>query len=81
MSRPSFETLSKIEEFLSGLLVEAQKLEAPFRGLLYSKDKEMAERFNTRDDMRVGVFVEWSKYEKDFLSVANASSEPKKKPS
>ncbi|MEK6302755.1 MAG: hypothetical protein AABO41_18755 [Acidobacteriota bacterium] len=70
-NRPSFEALARIEEFLSGLLKEAVELEAPFRGLLYSIDKGMAERFNLRDDMRNGVFVEWSKYEKDFLSVAN----------
>ncbi|MEK6407620.1 MAG: hypothetical protein AABN34_11710 [Acidobacteriota bacterium] len=79
-SRPSFETLTKIEDFLSGLLTEAQELEAPFRGLFYSIDKGMAERFNIRDDMRNGVFVEWSKYEKDFLSVANVPNEPAKKP-
>jgi hypothetical protein len=78
-SPPSFETLTKMEKFLSDLLREAHDLEAPFRGLFYSIDKEMAEKFNISDDVRNRVFMEWSKYEKDFLSVANVPGKPAKK--
>jgi hypothetical protein len=40
----------------------------------------LAESAGTLDLMDNGLFVEWSKYEKDFLSVANVPTEPAKKP-
>ena len=78
---PSFERLSKIEEFMSSLLREAVELEAPFRGLHYaSVEDRLAKNVSTGDDVRHNPFIEWSKYEKDFLSVANIPTEPEQKP-
>jgi len=77
---PSFETLSNVEKFVSALLKEALEVEAVFRGLHYSLGKEIAERVDKVDDLSNDLFVEWLKYEQDFLSVAKISTEPEKKP-
>jgi len=78
---PSFDSLSKIEEFMSGLLREAVELEAPFRGLLYAFGHDLlVKSVSTGDDVRHNPFIEWSKYENDFLSVANVPNKPSKKP-
>jgi hypothetical protein len=78
---PPFESLSKIEEFLSGLLREAVELEAPFRGLHYTfVQNRLAKLGSTGGDVKHNPFIEWSKYEKDFLRVANIPTEPEKKP-
>lgn len=77
---PSFERLSKIEEFMSSLLREAQELEAPFRGLHYAFVQDrLAKSVGTGDEVRHNPFIEWSRYEKDFLSVARIPTEPEKK--
>lgn len=77
---PSFERLSKIEEFMSSLLREAVELEAPFRGLHYAFVQDrLAKSVSTGDDVRHNPFIKWSKYEKDFLSVASIPTEPEKK--
>lgn len=78
---PSFERLRKIEEFMSSLLREAGELEAPFRGLHYAFVQDrLAKSVSTGDDVRHNPFIEWSKYEKDFRSVASIPTEPEQKP-
>lgn len=69
---PSVATLEEAEEFISGLLKEAAELQAPFRGLFYyTIGKSMAERNQLDQFLNSELFIEFSKYEKDFLSVIN----------
>ncbi|MEK6323825.1 MAG: hypothetical protein AABN33_19450 [Acidobacteriota bacterium] len=79
---PTLETLKEVEQFASGLLKEAVGLEAPFRGLCYSIGKRLAERRAGITDLSNHLFVEWSKYEKDFLSVVRQrGNEDQQRPS
>lgn len=66
---PSITTLEGVGKFITGLLKEAVELETPFRGLFYAIGKATAEKNNWNQFLNSDVFIEFSKYEKDFLSV------------
>lgn len=84
------EILRNIEEFISGLLREVDKLDRVFLGLRYSLGKvwyvagqEIAERENRRQDFEshplVANWAEWEerlgRYEGDFLSALRGTGE------
>ncbi len=75
---PSIEGLRRIEQFISGLLKEATKLETPFLGLYYTIGRETKERSKMPHDLTSNLFVEWSQFEESYLSVLRQNKKEQK---